>query len=628
MRGPNNAWTEMALWMAFVLVSAAAFAEDVSVHVAVESKDVYLGQPFVFQIQIEGDDAPETPDLSTLTDFAVEPLGGRKNNSQSMTIVNGRVTQSVSRGYVLSYRLTAKHVGRLTIPSVPVKAGGRIQHTQPVVINSREPQQSDDFKLHVAFSKERCYVGEPVRLTVTWYISKDIRNFAFAVPALEDNRFTSADPDLPQDPNMEYFRVSLGSKETLAVKGQGMLDGRNYATLTFQRVLIPKETGIFDFPPATVAFEALVGYERPRLGRSLFDDFFSDDFFSLGRQGVYRNFVTPSNALRLEVLALPQEGRPANFSGLVGRYSIEADATPREVNVGDPITLTLRVKGSDYLSAVELPPLQDQPGLAGRFRIPREMASGRIEGNSKIFTQTIRAMDSSIAEIPPIELNYFDSENRRYQVARSDVIPLTVRATRVITAEDAEGREPERIRNRLTAWQEGIAHNYEGVGVLANQAYGLGTWFESPGWLAAVGAPPAIYTVLALGLLIRRRREANPELRRVRHAYATFVTQLRDLQARATASEEGRVPGAVLEALRTYLGSKLGMNPAALTFGDVKEPLVRRGVTPTVLAELQRVFDACEAYQYAGGHGAGERPAEFLERVQDLAKTLEKGIGK
>jgi len=627
MRGTDRTLSEKAGWMAFVLLAAAAFAQEVSVQVAVESKDVYLGQPFIFQIQIQGDDAPETPDLSALTDFAVEALGGRRNNSQSMTIVNGRVTQSVSRGYIFSYRLTAKRAGRLTVPGVPIKAGGQIYHTQPVAITSREPQQSDDFKLHVAFSKERCYVGEPVPLTITWYISKDVRNFTFAVPVLEDNRFTAVDSDQLHDPNVEYFRVPLGSSETLAVKGQGELEGRTYATLTFQRILMPKEAGIFEFPPATVAFEALVGYERPRLGRSLLDDFFSDDFFSMGRQGVYRNLVTPSDPTRLEVLALPNEGRPANFSGLVGRFRIEADASPREVNVGDPITLTIRVKGSDYLAGVELPPLQDQPGLAKHFKIPREMASGKMEGNAKTFTQTVRAMDSNITEIPPIELSYFDSESGRYQVARSDAIPLTVRATRVITAEDAEGREPERIRNQLTAWQEGIAHNYEDAEVLVNQAYGPGTWFQSPGWFATVAAPPIAYAALAIGLLIRRRRDANPELRRIRRAYATFAAQLKDLQD-AAAGDGKRVPGAVLEALRAYLGSKLGMTAAALTYQDVKDLLARRGVTTAALAELQRVFDACEAYQYAGGLGASEQPEVFLDRIQNLAKTLEKEIGK
>src|SRR5262245_6018297 len=41
----------------------------------------------------------------------------------------------------------------------------------------------------------------------------------------------------------------------------------------------------------------------------------------------------------------PVAGRPEDFSGLVGVYRISSSASPTEVNVEDPLTLTVRITG-------------------------------------------------------------------------------------------------------------------------------------------------------------------------------------------------------------------------------------------------------------------------------------------
>ena len=58
--------------------------------------------------------------MSGVVDFAVEYLGGQSNNSSSITIINGKVSKVESYGYIYSYRLTPKKVGRLEIPSIAV----------------------------------------------------------------------------------------------------------------------------------------------------------------------------------------------------------------------------------------------------------------------------------------------------------------------------------------------------------------------------------------------------------------------------------------------------------------------------------------------------------------------------
>jgi len=607
---------------ACVLAAATGAAEgqQVSAAARIEKKELFLGESLVFQIHVQGDDKPGKPDLSTLTDFRVRELGGQTRNSESVTIINGRVSRVVRKGYVFSYRLTPTRAGQLAIPALQVAAGGRQLRTRPVEITVRQPAETEDFKLRLALSKAVCHVGEPVTLTVTWYLGKDVRGFQFLLPVLQEKTFRFHDPEMEIDSSKRYYRVTLGDGEVIAQKGQGTLEGRAYATLSFRKVLIPTRPGRYPIRPATAAFDALVGYRK---SRDFFDDFFSDDFFGRGRRGVYKRFVVPSNPLTLEVLALPTEGRPANFAGHVGRYQIEAAATPTVANVGDPITLTIRLSGPEFLRDVELPPLKDQPALARDFKIPEERASGKLDGKAKVFTQTIRARRATISEIPPIELPYFDTASGRYRVARTVPIPLAIRNTRVVTAGDAEGRELAPARSELAAWGKGIAHNYDDLSVLADQQYGLATLLRSPLWGAATFGPFGAYVILLAATTVVRRARADPESREARKAHARLRRTLKHIASRGAGPAAS---GEVLEALREYLGRKLRRPASSLTYRDVEAPLRQRGLDEETLAETKALFEACEAGHYAGPGNESQGDGPVAARALALADSLEKAL--
>jgi hypothetical protein len=607
----------VAAWLGLCAPSALA-GEALSVRAAVEKQDVYVGEPFQFQIQVEGSDAPGNPDLSPIVDFAVESLGGRQNNSESFMIINGRVNQTVRRGYVFAYRLTPKRAGTFTLPGIELTIEGKTLRAAPVPIRVREPEETEDLKLRLGLSQPACYVGEPVVLTVSWYFSRDIRSIQFAVPILKDPAVAVADPEA--GPAKDLLRVPVGDGVALAVKGEGPLDGKPYTTLTFRKVIIPKRAGAIEIPKATAACEAMTGQRR---SRSPIDDFFNDDFFGRGR-GLYRSFVVPSNALTLHVRPLPEEGRPADFAGYVGDYRIEAEAAPREVNVGDPITLTVRVSGSPYLKHVDLPPLQSQAALARDFKIPAERSEGKIEGGVKTFVQTLRATHAGVARIPPIELPVFDTKTGRYRVARSEPIPLKVHPTKVITAHDAVGRGGAPVQSELEALPEGIAHNYEDLGVLENQAYGLATAFGDPAWLAGSTLPCAAYLFLLVFTTLLRRRRADPAAFAARRAYRDIVAALKAL--RAAGRDTPDLSGAVLYAIRDYLGRKLRVPGAALTWRDVEGPLRERGVGPEPLDALQKLFAECEAGRYTGGAAAAPETTTLPDRALRVAKDIERSL--
>jgi hypothetical protein len=633
-------------WLAFTGLILAAFssvlcaaviltnrqvlaAEELSARAAVERTEVFVGESFVFQIQVEGHDAPQEPDVSAMKDFSVQSLGGQQNSSSSVTIVNGQVTRNVRRGYVFSYRLTPTKAGTFTIPSIKVTAGGQTVDTEPLRVRAVPPAESEDFKLRMELSSTKCYAGQPVTLNVTWYIGKDVEGFQFNFPILDDERFAVADVDTPIDPGEKnlYLRIPLGSGEVIGKKGRDVLDGTEYITVRFRKVLIPKKSGTLTIPNGTVTCNAVMGYQQRQRSRNpFFDDFFNDGFFGRRKEAVVRKIVVPSNEPVLTVLDLPKIGRPANFTGLIGTYSMEASAAPTEVSVGDPITLTVRVTGPDYLEDVDLPPLDQHPTLASDFKIPAEMAPGKVSGGVKTFTQTLRAKHPGVKAIPPIELSYFDAETGKFAIARTEPIPLNVSSTRIVTAKDAEGRViPGQTKTELESWAEGIAYNYEGPSALRNQAHGPAMWIRSPLWIALIGFPPLVYVVLCATVVIIQRRNADPAAQQARRALGELTSSLKGLD-RKGGDDPNQIASAVLEAFRQYLGSKLRLPHGALTFSDAVGALRKLRVADNTIQDLKRLFEECEASRYSGTAASTDDPTTFISRAMDLAKNLDRRL--
>lgn len=600
------------LFLAALGMPCGVSAEELSATARIESQDVFLGEPFTLQVQVSGTESPAPPDLSGLSDFTVRELGASRTSQSSFTIVvNGRQVKSNTGNEVaFNYELVAKKGGLLLIPSIAVTAQGKTARTEPIQVRVSAPTETADFKLRQSLSKPRCYVGEPVVLRVVWYIGAKVGNYQLNLPVLGNDAFTFADP---RDGRNSIVQVAGGT--VAAVQGRTSLDGRQYDAVEFSKVLIPRKPGTFEIPPATIVCAALAGHQKQK---SPFGDDFP--FFNQTRE-VYKKIVVPSGGVSLEVLPVPLAGRPANFAGHVGEYRIAASATPVDVNVGDPITLTIALSGPEYLDNVQLPPLAEQPALSRDFKIPPDIADGNVGGGAKVFTQSIRALREDVQAIPSIELAYFDTKSGKYGVARSAPIPLKVRPTRVVTSGMGEGGSPVVAGSALEAWGKGIAHNYEGVDALVDQRSGPAVWMRSPLWIGSLSLPPFAYVVVLALTVIIRRRNADPMSLKARKAFGKFARTCNE-----AGSSSGKTSSVLLDAMREYLGGRLKMPSAAMSFSDVEMPLSAGGVDRDTLSALKVFFQQCEAESYAGGSAGAGRDGASAERALAIAREIERKL--
>lgn len=606
----------VAMILAAVCPVAARAAEDIRVIANVESRDVYVGESFLMQISVDGSDKAESPDMTVIEGFAIEYMGGSNNSSQSISIINGRVERNVQKGFVFTYKLTPQRVGRLTIPSIDVKVEGTTFRTGPITISVKRPEETEDFKLRIRLSRETCFVGEPVLLTVTWYLRRDVQAFEFTAPLLSSDAFSFEAPEVKIDPAKKYYRISLAGREVIAEKGKGMLDGESYATLEFSIAVIPERSGTFVIPEFIVACESGTGV---RSRRDFFNDFFGDDV--LGRwRGSLRKYVVPSNALSLGVRALPVEGRPAGFAGHVGEYRISTTAESVEINIGDPITLNVILEGPDYLGSVDLPSLAGQEELAANFKIPDERAPGRIEGRRKIFTQTIRAKNDQVERIPPISLVCFDTAKEQYVTAVSDPIPVTVRKTRIVTAGDAEGIDSVDRGTPLEKWKAGIAYNYEGTEVIEAQDFGLDSILSEARVKLMLVVPPLAW-LLVLGVVtVSRKRSADPDAAKSRSALRRLRGRLAGF---SVADSDETFCSGVMDSFKMYLGDKLRIAGRSLTTNEIGRLLSERGIDGELSDEVKGLLSSCEYGAYAGGSAVDGRE-RLVDRARDTARKLDR----
>ncbi|MDA3970114.1 MAG: BatD family protein [Desulfobulbaceae bacterium] len=574
----------------FALFSLAT-AGEIQVNARVNQPNIFAGQPFALTITVEGADEVIPPDLTHLIDFQVKDLGQNPNSSNFQLTINGRQIESKNT-IEFSYKLITRKTDTTTIPAVTVVADGKPYTTKPIAITIKQPEENEYFKLEVRLSKPSAYVGEPLLMTTTWLIGQKARGGGFNLPVLSDNRFkTSVRNDLLPRDQKQLIRIELAGEVILAKQHQKRVGNQDFTAITFFHTLIPQTAGELTLPQGTIAVDALSGYQTAGGGRN------RDPFAIWGsrQREIYNTIVVPANPVSLTVLPLPQHDVPPSFNGLVGHYSIKASAEPLTVNVGDPITLQLEI-GGEAATSVTMPSL-----FFDRFKISNDPVKQRATDDAITFTTTIRARDEEVTEIPGIPLSFFNVESGQYETVHTTPIPITVRATRIITADDALGGSiaPEVQESEPGAEvHRGIRYNYSDI----QEPLSPGT-NKILLWVGLF-LPVALFVLV---MLLKRDIDTGSKEAKQRKKQA-----MRQLK-KALARKEDPFP-----AWLTFLGNELNRPPQTITVQDV---LPRLRNQPELAKTVQHIFQTGEALTY-GGASQPLEPQTILAAAHHLHQVL------
>lgn len=136
-----------------------------------------------------------------------------------------------------------------------------------------------------------------------------------------------------------------------------------------------------------------------------------------GGSSFFRNFGQRLPPFVLNVIPLPENGKPEDFSGAVGsRFSIKQRLTPDHVRPGDLVTATYTLNFDGYCPSNVFPKVE---GLPKEFKAydPKEVS--RTE-RSVTWTQMLVPRTPDATNSATVSVNFYDTLAKRYDVARAN----------------------------------------------------------------------------------------------------------------------------------------------------------------------------------------------------------------
>ncbi|MFQ5804879.1 MAG: BatD family protein [Phycisphaerae bacterium] len=564
----------------------------------------YVNEAVRTELRVANFDECGEPEFPNLPNCTVRYVG-QSSGSQVTQIGRGR--PQVERYLTFSYTLVPHKAGELTIPAIPVVVDGKTLKTKPRKLTVRQgPQsarprggrsddadsQSDELLLaEITCDQPKLFVGQRGKFRLAIWIRR-----------AEFNR----------------DRLDLSEMLRFLTGTFGPFDTRNFDRHPAKRRLPDGSTEVYyvlelpaDFildQPGPLTFDAVsIRIDYPlQVSRNFFND--------LRVHRKRRVHVRPTVAVP-DVQPLPREGRPLNFSGAVGQFKLNVFALPTNVRVGDPIQLTIDIRG-DPVATLPAPDLTSIPQLVEDFRVPTETLAGTVSGNRKRFTQTIRAKRANVKEIPPIEFAYFDPKAEEYAVARSEPIPILVSAVEQLNAADLTGiaAQPPREHNGVVEARDGLRGNKTSEGELLAT---VRTVTVTQVTLTTVVPPLAFMCVWGCVILARSGRDYAARRRR---------GALRNAERRIQVAVARRLPpgefhSEIEAALAGYLADRLNEPPARFLGRAAVTFLQERGVNQELVQRCAELLERCEHAAYGG---ASDGDTSLADLARQCARQLER----
>ncbi len=588
-------------WPSFSVAS-----DDLTVKAYVDRTVVGLNQQFTLHVELSGKgaDAVPSPQLPQMESFATYLGSG---SSQNIQFINGKM--SVSK--TISYYFQAMALGKFQIGPVTVEAGGKQYQTDPIAIEIQKtsskpkaPQKQDtpaqgtgpaedDLFLRAFANKKQVYQNEPVIVTYKIYTRVNVSSFGYS--------------KLPGTAGFWVEEFDSGRQPTTTTE---ILDGKRYTVATVKKMaLFPMSPGTKTIEPLGVECEVRV-QRRPR---DVFDDFFSDSFF--GR--TVRKTIQ-SKPLRVKVLPLSEEGKPADFSGVVGRFKIMSWVDKSRVKTNEAVRFKVKIEGEGNIRTLPEPKVlfpSDFETYPPRITESIDRKGTVVSGN-KTWEYVLVPRVPGRQKIKPIRLSTFDPTAKTYRTLKTDDIVLDV----------AKGKET------LIAAPSGLSK--EEVKLLGQDIRFIKTGvpsFSRIGWVFYRTPFPwlvIIFPILCLGGAYAYRRhldriEGDMAYARNRRATRTARKHLSSAKSMLKPSTQKEFYAEIGRALMGYLGDKLNIAEAGMITADVEATLRKKGVQDETIENCLECLGACDMKRFSPTGASEDEMKTFFKNAAGALSRLD-----
>ncbi len=571
-----------------------------------------------FRVVYTANKRPASFNGPTFGEFRV--LSGPSQSSSSSTqIINGKVTHS--ENYSFTYILEATREGTFTISEATILVDGKTissnaltirvsgqasQGASPSAPSPGQPQAPQvqgvgdrDIFLRAVVSNSNPYQGQAVTVTYKLYTRVQVSQYSIE--------------KLPAYQGFWAEEVASGGQPQVT---EEVIDGQRYNVATIRQVVIfPQRAGELTIEPLDV--QTLVRVSAPRRSGSLIDEFFGGSLFG-GFQNVERSLR--SNQIQMNVRPLPAQNRPPSFKGMVGNFELNTSLNPLEVNVNEPVTLTLSINGSGNLRMLEKPEIQFpanleafDPNITDNIRVSAAGVSGSRQYEYLLIPRT-----GGTFEISPIQFSFFDPASGRYVTRSSPAYTLTVSGSSLAAGESSGlGR------------QEEVQYLTSDIRFINNTLFSLrpmgSLFYRSTLFYLLLASPVLLFAFFLVFWRRHIRLQSDTALLRNRKAQKMAQKRLKKAGIFLKNGNSSEFYDEIFRALWGYLSDKLSIPVSRLNKEQVSDVFQQKGVQPGLAAKFMEALNECEFARFAPG-SPQTRMDETYQRALDTIVTLEKEL--
>ena len=580
----------------FLCLGAAGFstaaARAASFTASLDRDTIALGEQATLSLTFEGGQSKNVP-TPAVPGLQISQIG----TSQSVNIVNGAMSSTVT----VTFSVTAQHDGEFVIPPMTADVNGQLLTSEPLKLTVQKAASPSAAAVNsgseVAFMKlllpqKKIYVGQVLTAQLQIYLRDDVQNFGNFQPAA-----------MPAD-GFIVGRSAQGGRYRTQIGNHG------YTVIPLSIALTVLKAGSLNLGPFTAQMTVVLPSEQQG------GDPFFRQFFNGGEQ---RQVSLATDSIEVQSLPLPVEGRPTDFNGAVGHYTMNVTAGPTNIAVGDPITVRVQISGRGALDALALP---EQPGWRDfkiyppTSKIDKSDQLG-LEG-SKTLEEIVTPQNTDVHQLPQFSFSFFDPDDGNYHTLTQPSVQLAVRSAGMASmpssaaATTAGAQTPSSPQDILPIKEELGAFTPAGPPLVAR-----------PAFLALQSLP-----VLALlaAFVWRRRVDSlanNPRLRRQRQVARLLRDGLEDLRRLAAENNSDEFFATLFRLLQEQLGERLDCPASSITEAVVDERVAARGLSETALHDLRGLFQLCNQTRYAPVRGSGELNSVVAQFEKTIAELQE-----
>lgn len=608
----------------FVIIFIISFYADVYAQVSCTAQapsQVGVGQAFRYQVTLN-----EKPSKISSPNFAnFDVLNGpSQGSSTSVSIVNGQMSKSSS--YTYTYTLSASKEGSYTIPPMTFTVDGSSVKSNSVTIKvvegssggggsqqgqsgqrgrQQSQQQASSFDKKDVFVKAYCsntnpYVGEQVIVTHKLY-----------VPSSVNGGYQVTHVNAPTQTGL--WSYTLGNPDAEAPRTTETIDGKKYTVFEVRRTAVfPQKSGQITVTPFEIGFVARVIYTAAPSN----DPF--DMFFGSRQYAQDYELDLKSNSVVLHCKELPKAGKPDDFSGLVGSFTISSNLSRNELKTNDAANLTITISGTGNLQHIEAP-LMDFPS---DFDVTDPKISDQINtaGNSvtgsRNFEYIIIPREAGEFSIPSASFSYFDIKTHSYKTLKTEVYKVKV--------EKGKGDAGTAVVSANQKDIKFLSKDIRYIKTNGNAFHAQRTdFYGSPWFIVALILP---FLLLLIFIIVwRKTMETKQDVALMKDRKANKVAKKRLKRAgqllKAGQKEDFYVE--ISQVLWGYMSDKFRIPLSVLSMDTVEEKLREKKVRDEDVNDFLTTLNQCEFARFAPGDST-QMMNEMFDRARDFMVKIER----